>query len=216
MHQSLFIVIEGLDGSGKTTASAELARQLEAVCPSTVKRTAEPHEGSCGGILLRQILAKQETNFDPHFLPIGFATNRLDHSHRHIKPWLAGGEGRVVICDRYYLSSLVYQSDAETSFEKIMLLNEHALKPDVMFFINVDTKTCYERMQNRNQPEELFERNLDETRRKYSKAIKFLREKHGDRIVEIDGSGRVAETVAQMRAAIEALDLIPPTAPFSE
>jgi thymidylate kinase len=51
----------------------------------------------------------------------------------------------------------VYQSTADFPFEKVMSLNEFALKPDVIFFINVDTEVCYARMANRNQAPELFE-----------------------------------------------------------
>lgn len=194
--KSLFIVIEGLDGSGKTSASRAVAEYLNHLHPNSVKNTFEPHDESCGGQVIRDILTKKITAFDPNFLPLAFATNRLDHCTRVIKPWLSMSEYNVVLCDRFYLSSLVYQSDENRPFEKVMDLNQHAMQPDVIFFINVDAKTCYERMKIRNQPPELFEQNLGETRQKYFNAIAFLKETRKDNIIEIDGSGTI-EDVAQ-------------------
>lgn len=194
--KSLFIVIEGLDGSGKTSVSRAVTEFLNQRRPNSVKNTFEPHDDSCGGLVIRDILTKKITSFDPNFLPLAFATNRLDHCTRVIKPWLSISEYNIVLCDRFYLSSLVYQSDENRPFEKVMDLNQHALQPDVIFFINVDAKTCYERMKIRNQPPELFEQNLDETRQKYLRAISFLKQTRNDNIIEIDGSGTI-ESVAQ-------------------
>ncbi len=199
---SLFIVIEGLDGSGKTSASRALALALEQRLNTPVKLTFEPHDPSSAGLFIRQILMKKNKNADPNLLALAFATNRLDHCQREITPWLAGADNRIVICDRYYLSSLVYQSTETTPFEQIMSLNQHARRPDVIFFMNVDNKICYERMKIRNQPPELFEVNLSATREKYFKAIEFLKTTHGDTIVEIDGSGTVTEVVNNLMLEI--------------
>lgn len=199
MHNtSLFIVIEGLDGSGKTSVSKVLANLLNALNKDCVKLTYEPHNPSCAGTFIRQILTKEITHFDPHFLPLAFATNRLDHCHRVIKPWLEASDSHIVLCDRYYLSSLVYQSDDHYSFDDIMKINEFAKKPDIIFFINVDNKTCYERMKIRNQPEELFETNLSETRQKYFEAITYLRDTRAENIVEIDGRGTIEDVADKL------------------
>jgi dTMP kinase len=196
--KSLFIVIEGLDGSGKSTASRQLSHVLDAVYKGHVKQSYEPHDPSCGGLLIRDILTKKHTDFTPQLLPLAFATNRLDHGDRVIRPWLKAHNGNILICDRYYLSSLVYQSSPDFPFEKVMALNEFALKPDIIFFINVDTEVCYARMANRNQAPELFEDRLDESRKKYFDAIDFLRKTRNENIIEIDGNGTVSEVVKQL------------------
>ena len=203
-HKSLFIVIEGLDGSGKSSASKALAQLLDPLSKGIVKLTYEPNNESCSGLQIRQILKKQVPDYKPSILPLAYAANRLDHCNTIVKPWLEG-EGHIVICDRYYLSSLVYQSRPDFPFEKVMIYNEFALKPDVIFFINVDTKVCYARMKVRNEPEELFEANLDESRQKYFEAIDFLRKTHGENIVEIDGSGTIEEVVNAIQAEINRL-----------
>jgi dTMP kinase len=200
---SLFIVIEGLDGSGKTTAGRRLTEVLNNTFQNKTKLTYEPHDPSCGGLFIRQVLTKKIKKFDHHVLALSYAANRLDHCCREIEPWLERDDGRIVISDRYYLSSLVYQSRPDFSFEEIMKLNNKAIKPDLIFFLNVSNEVCYERMNIRNQPRELFEGNLSETREKYFKAIEYLKEEHGDNIVEIDGGGTIEQTVSALLKELE-------------
>jgi len=130
-------------------------------------------------------------------LPLSFAANRLDHCARLINPLLKE-KGNIIISDRYYLSSLVYQSSVDFPFESVMTLNEKATQPHLIFFLNVSNEVCYARMNTRNQAEELFESRLEEHRNKYRQAIDFLKTKKGDTIVEIDGNGTVEQTVKQM------------------
>jgi dTMP kinase len=201
-QKSLFIVIEGLDGSGKTTAGRELVKQLNQLYAGQIKLTFEPHDPSAAGLFIRQILMKKIKNFTPRTLAWAFATNRLDHCNREINPWLEADNHRVIICDRYYLSSLVYQSSPEIPMTEIFELNKAARKPDIIFFFNVSNEVCYQRMQIRNQAPELFESNLAQTREKYLQAIEFLRTTNQDNIIEIDGNGTVEETVKALQNAI--------------
>ncbi len=198
MKKSLFIVIEGLDGSGKSTSGKRLAEVLEERFQAKVLTTYEPHNPSCGGDYIRQVLTKKITQFRPRTLALAFAANRLDHCDREIIPWLESGNNRIVLSDRYYLSSLVYQSTEDFPMASVLKINELALKPDLIFFLNVSNEVCYERMKKRNLPPELFEENLEEIRRKYLAAVEFLRSEHGENIVEIDGNGTVDQVVESM------------------
>ena len=206
MKKPLFIVIEGLDGSGKSTAGKRLTEVLEARYQAQVLLTYEPHNPSCGGDYIRQVLTKKITQFRPRTLALAFAANRLDHCDREIIPWLEGGENRIAISDRYYLSSLVYQSTEDFPMASILKINELALKPDLIFFLNVSNEVCYERMKKRNMPPELFEENLEEIRRKYLAAVEFLRNEHRENIVEIDGNGTVEAVVESMIQALATLN----------
>ena len=197
----LFIVIEGLDGSGKTTASTLLETKLKK--KFKVKRSYEPHNDSCGGDYIRAVLTKKIKKFSHRTLALSFAANRLDHRDRVINPWLERAGNRALICDRYYLSSLVYQSKEGFGFKEVLRLNEQARKPDIIFFLNVSNEVCYQRMKNRNQAKELFEENLEEDRQKFFKAIQYLKRWNKDNVIEIDASGTPEETVAQMVLAIE-------------
>lgn len=191
-------MLEGLDGAGKTTAGQSVAAALEEQYGCQVLLTCEPHPPSCGGDYIRMVLSKQITAFRLRTLALAFAANRLDHCDRTIIPWLQKGPGHVVISDRYYLSSMVYQRTDDFSIRDVMRLNELALKPDLFFFLNVSNEVCYERIRQRNLPRELFESNLEDQRRKYVEAIDFLRSERGENIIEIDGSKSPAEVSAQM------------------
>ena len=201
MQKSIFIALEGLDGSGKTTAAKRLIPLLEARFGVRVTLSREPNRAYCGGDFIRDVLEKKIEAFHPRVLPLSFAANRLDHCTRLIGPLLAE-PNNIVISDRYYLSSLVYQSSADFDFEAVMNLNEVAIRPDLIFFLNVTNETCYARMDTRNQAEELFEHRLEEHRAKYLEAIDFL-QKRGENVMEINGDGTVEETVAQLVTGVE-------------
>ena len=192
---SLFIAIEGLDGSGKTSIARQLAYFMKSALDKNVKLTFEPHDPSCGGLFIRQVLEKKIRKFSHETLMLAFAANRLDHCDREINEWLGGGSDRIIICDRYYLSSLVYQSNEDFSFDYVMDLNNAARKPDLTIFMNVSNKVCFERMKIRNKPKELFERDLSKTREKYLAAISFLKETRNENIVVVDASGTMKEVL---------------------
>ena len=199
--KSHFIVIEGLDGSGKSTASKNLANVLESQYGKKVKRTFEPNDDSVAGQFIRQILTKKISDFHPRILPLAFATNRLDHCTRIVSPWLATSKDHIVLCDRYYLSSLVYQSSEDFDMEAVYQLNEKAIRPDLILFFDVSDEICYQRMASRNEDRELFEDNLAATRAKFEAAKSFLIEK-GETVIDVDASGTPEEVVTLLMKAI--------------
>jgi len=199
---SLFIVIEGLDGSGKSTVARKLTAFLEFTFGQAVKLSFEPNDACSGGLYIRQVLTKKIKAFSHKTLALAFAANRLDHGDRVISPWLAGANRRILISDRYYLSSLVYQSNETLPMSEVMEINNQARHPDIIFFMNVSNEVCFQRMEIRNQPQELFETNLSETREKYYRAIEFLRKEHSANIIEIDGNGTIDESLLQLSKAI--------------
>lgn len=204
-NKSYFIVIEGLDGSGKTSATRTVTNALEYENHGKIKLTFEPHDPSCSGLFIRQVLMKKIRTHNPKLLALAFAANRLDHCEREINPWLDQKEGRVLICDRYYLSSLVYQSVGNLTFESVYELNSAARKPDLIIFLNVSNKVCYERMKTRNEDKELFEVNLGKTRKKFQEAISFLKGKD-ENIVEVDASGTPGEVADLILKEVYNLD----------
>jgi dTMP kinase len=201
--QIFFIVVEGIDGSGKSSVARRLVKVLEATLGRNVKLTFEPHDPSCAGLFIRQVLMKKITNIPPRTLALAFAVNRADHCDREIDPFFAqvNGKNRVIVCDRYYLSSLVYQSTSDFGYEDIMLLNSGVRKPDLTLFLTASSKTCYERMRNRGEDKELFEVNLNETREKYFHAIDFL-SKCGDKIVSVEADGSMADVFERVKSVL--------------
>ena len=202
--KSFFIVIEGLDGTGKSSAIRRIARILNASegLPGSVKLTFEPHDPSACGVYIRQVLMRR-IKAPLHTLALAFAVNRADHCLRDIVPFLeqANGRCRVVICDRYYLSSLVYQSDDSFPMARVMKLNESAVKPDLTIFLDASDRTCYARMRKRDQSKELFETNLRLTRRKYMEAIDYL-VGTGERIRVVSAEGSPSDVCSRILEAI--------------
>jgi len=204
MTKSFFIVVEGLDGTGKSSVVRRIASMLNASegLPGHVKLTFEPHDPSACGVYIRQVLTHR-IKAPLHTLALAFAVNRSDHCIRDIGPFLrqSNGRGRVVICDRYTLSSLVYQSDENFPMARVMELNESAIKPDLTIFLDASNKTCYARMRSRDQSKELFETNLKLTRQKYQDAMDFLSDA-GDKICVVSAEGSLSDVCLRVLESI--------------
>lgn len=142
--KGMFICIEGLDGSGKTTQALLLTASLNKTYEAVY--TAEPSQGKTGTFIRESCLYEQER------LPIAveallFAADRIEHVENEIKPALA--QGKIVVCDRYVYSSLAYQGSAGLSLDWIKQINSYALKPDFAFFIDMPPEHVLERLQRK-------------------------------------------------------------------
>ena len=150
--KGVFICIEGLDGSGKTTQAQILAEKLSKTYPAVF--TAEPSHCKTGAFIRESCLYEQKR------LPIAteallFAADRVEHVENEIKPALS--EGKIVICDRYVYSSFAYQGSAGLSLDWIKKINEFALLPDLAFFIDVLPERVLERLQRKKSVMETLE-----------------------------------------------------------
>jgi dTMP kinase len=104
-EKGILIVIEGLDGAGLSTQAALLAEHLRDKGGKVIL-TKEPTTSSIGN-LIRSAL-KQEWKPSPLALQLLFAADRENHLEEEIEPALR--ENKIVISDRYILSSLVFGS----------------------------------------------------------------------------------------------------------
>ncbi len=182
---SLFVVIEGMDGAGKTRVARQLQATLSQTHQNQIALTFEPHDPSAAGLYIRNALTKR-IKASPLALALAFALNRADHNDHIITPFLSA-ERRILISDRYRLSSLVYQSTGGLSMEDIYHLNQWARRPDLTIFLDVSPHNCYARLRNRPQDKELFEKNLAARAEEYRAGIELLRSK-GETIVEVDAN----------------------------
>ena len=191
-----FIVIEGLDGSGKTTQIRLLAARLRAM-GRTVAETAEPTASATGG-LIRDALSGFTPRTGTEIAAL-FMADRVAHNVNPINGInVMLAQGRDVICDRYYYSSLAYQgvvSDPDWVFH-INVDCPEIRKPDLCVFLDLDDEACIRRMEQGRSYREIYENEntLIAVRRRYFDAFRRLEGRDDIRIVNAD---RMAEEVAE-------------------
>jgi len=147
-----FVVFEGLDGSGTTTQIGILEDFLLQNKPSMPPFyiTFEPTNGSIGK-LLRSLLKGEET-LKAETMAMLFAADRNEHVFG------AGGiaerskRGELVVCDRYSLSSLVYQG-ITCGEELPARLNMSFPAPELLIFLDIEPETALDRIASRTQKE---------------------------------------------------------------
>ena len=187
----LFVVIEGLDGSGGTTQS-RLLRDWFVGQQKDVLLTREPSDGPVGEFI-RDLMVASSANstIGNAVLPYLFAADRRDHLDREILPALA--EQKIVISDRYYHSSLAYQG-LSVGLPQVAELNSMFNQPDVTFFLYLSPEISFERVQLRGLPVERFETlyHLRTVAEAYETVIGFCRAR-GETIVKIDANQSIEE-----------------------
>ncbi len=156
-----FIVFEGLDGAGITTQATLLRNNLISKGKEALL-TKEPTEGLIGGIIKSSL--RKEWNTDPMTLQMLFAADRSHHLKTEIEP--AMKKGKIVICDRYILSSLIFGS-LGVSVGILKQLNAEFRKANLTFIIDTHPRICIERMKKARHHVELFEdeQKLEQIRR---------------------------------------------------
>ena len=191
-----FIVIEGLDGSGKTTQIRLLAARLRAM-GRAVAETAEPTASATGG-LIRDALSGFTPRTGTEIAAL-FMADRVAHNVNPvngINVMLA--QGRDVICDRYYYSSLAYQgvvSDPDWVFH-INVDCPEIRKPDLCVFLDLDDEACIRRMEQGRSYREIYENEntLIAVRRRYFDAFRRL---EGRDVIRVVNADRTPEEVAE-------------------
>jgi dTMP kinase len=188
--KGVFIVLEGIDGAGTTTQSQALAEFLRTRGEQAVV-TSQPSDGPIGR-LIRQVLKGQlETvlpdgttePIDPDTIALLFAADRLNHLKAEVIPNLA--KGVHVICDRYVVSSLVYQG-VEVDLDFVLQINRQALHPDLMFFVKVDPEVAMCRIDDSREERERFE-NLPFQREVAANYERELQAYRACPVIEVDG-----------------------------
>lgn len=143
MVNDMYVCLEGIDGSGKSTQLAMLGEWLE-TCGLEVFRVFEPTE-SPPGQLIREMLtdSKATTPHIQRILGLLFAADRMILMDKIRN---AEKQGQIVISDRSFYSSLAYQDDPEWILE----INRYIKKPDLVILLDVDAKKALSRFEGKD------------------------------------------------------------------
>jgi dTMP kinase len=193
----VFVSLEGIDGSGKSTQAKLLA---EALGPETVL-VREPG-GTAAAERVRELLADGELELDPMAELLLFCAARADLVRRAIRPALEAG--RDVVSDRFADSSAAYQGGGRgigiDLAERLSEAAAEGLRPDLTLLIWIDP----EQAAQRSGGEDRFEAAGVEFQRAVASAYEQIAVRHADRIVRVDGSGSVDEVHARVMEAVKA------------
>ncbi len=186
-YPGLFIVLEGIDGAGKTTLAERLSQRLHELGQDTLL-TFEPTQGRWGKRLRESFTG---TRLSPEEELNLFLLDRQEHLDKEIIPALQ--QGNVVLCDRYYYSTAAYQGAIGLDPDKIMKQNRKiAVRPDIVIFLQIDPEQALKRIIKGRKKANSFEK-LDYLQRVAELYERILHEeensgRNGARIIRIDAS----------------------------
>lgn len=182
----MFIAVDGIDGSGKTTLVAQLADLLQVFDPLVTK---EPTDKSHWGQRLRQAAQNGRLPRDQEIEY--FHRDRLNHIEKQILPALR--TGRIVISDRYVDSSLAFQADSpEQADELYERFVSEILVPDISFILDCPVDTGMYRIKRDRPAFSEYEK-----REVLERARVIYASRTGSNYAHLDASGSPADTLRQ-------------------
>jgi len=204
MQRGRFITFEGIDGCGKTTQFRMLAQWLREHGKDVVE-TVEPGGTAIGQQIRRILLDPASTEIQPRAELLLYFASRAQNVDQVIRPALDAG--RIVLCDRFTDSTLVYQGcgrgldmDVVRDLDRIAC---RGLKPDVTFLIDIDLETSLMRARRRNERVGPSESRIDEESAAFHERVRqgylALAKAEPNRIVVIDGAAGISEVGQRIR-----------------
>ena len=191
----MFVSLEGIDGSGKSTQAKLLA---EALGPDTLL-IREPG-GTEAAERIRGLLADPSLEIDPFAELLLFSAARADLVVRVIRPALEAGQH--VVADRFADSSVAYQGGARgLGTSHVLSLTDtviDGLWPDLTVLLSLDPEVGLDRADG----EDRFESEGLELQRAVAEAYEEIAKIAADRVVVVDGEGSVAEVHERVMASV--------------
>ena len=180
----MLINLEGIDGCGKSTQSQFLIEEFEKNNEKTIL-LKEPTNGKYGEKLWEMLRGKREATTE-EILEL-FVLDRKEHVNEKIKPALE--QGKIILMDRYYYSTMAYQAAAGIDVSRIRKDNKFAPKPDIVLIFDLPADLAMKRVRGHSVAD-VFEK--EEHLEKVRKAYLNL---ENDPLVRIVDATRTPETI---------------------
>jgi len=193
-----FIVIEGLDGSGKTAQVGLIISFLKENGKEVIE-TKEPTMDSEAGRKIKQAL-KKEIYIEPLELQTLYVEDRKEHLENKVIPALK--EGKYVVSSRYAFSTFAYGYSDGLDVDLLVQMNNNFLLPDLTIVIDVSSESCIQRIESRGEDKELFE--IKEKLEKVSTIYRKLPEMF-EHVAVISGERPIEEVFENTKKEIEKL-----------
>ena len=175
-----FVVFEGIDGCGKSTALEALYDFLWNETTDSIRVGTEPTSYESGE-LIRKALGGSIEGISSEILLGMFLADRAIHQ-KEIS--IANVRRSWYVCDRYIYSNMVYNAKDDEDMKRIEKLNSKFIQPDVVFYVDTPVEVCLDRIARRNGKKEIFENKekLTEVKRRYDMIA------DSGKMVRIDGT----------------------------
>ena len=200
--QGIFLVLEGIDGSG-TTTQLDRAVAYVASLGHPVAPTREPSAGPIGRLLREALLGRlgmpDGARVAGRTMALLFAADRIDHLQREIEPLLKSGT--TVISDRYLLSSLAYQAE-EAERDWVLGLARGIRRPDLTILLDLPVEVAAQRREAAGRPVERYD--ADSYLARVAANYRSLA-RQDPSVVILDGAATKDEVTAAMCRAITPL-----------
>lgn len=201
MSKGLFITLEGVEGTGKSTITARLIKDLNFLGIPAIA-TREPGGSTIGTTVRSLLLDPDLPALDPHTEALLFAADRAQHVAELITPALESGS--IVLCDRYIDSSVAYQGIARglgaKEIKAISLWGTNNQMPDLTFLIDIDPEVSLGRKTgdeiNRMEQQQL------EFHKDVRAALLELASLEPERFNIVDGSSTLDEVYIDIRKKV--------------
>jgi dTMP kinase len=141
--KGLLIVLEGLDGAGKTTVALEIVDMLSRKGYRALY-TYEPFDSPFAQALSK---VKSELSLSPLIDALAMTCDRAYHVETTVIPYLE--KGYVVVMDRYFYSTIAYQGAMGLDLEWLRILNSVFIKPDLAIYLDVEPEEGLRRSRTR-------------------------------------------------------------------
>ena len=190
----MYIVLEGIDGAGKSTQTELLNDWLTGKGYRT-KKIVEPTTSDIGKVIRKELLNPESTNdINQQRLTLLFAADRLTLKREILDA--KDSKDIIIISDRSFYSSICYQNNSSVDKDWIYEVNLHTPRPDLTILLDLDEKEAITRCDR----EEAFEniQFLEKTRKNYLDLLKIE-----DNIVVVDAKDSLNDVQEKIRKIVQ-------------